>query len=54
MFSWSFNILQKRQAREKSGSQVIAKNVFQPVRFQYSFIANISLIDCYLTLIFEM
>ena len=33
------------KAWEKSGSQVIAKNVSWPMRFQYSLIVNISLID---------
>ena len=45
-FLWSFNILQKLHTWEKSGSQVImAKNGSQPMRFQYSLILNISLID---------
>ena len=44
-FLWFNNILQKLHAWEKSGSQVIAKNVSQPMRFQYSLIVNISLID---------
>ena len=44
-FLWFINILQKLRAWEKSGSQVIAKNGCQPVRFQYSLIINISLID---------
>ena len=39
------NILQKLHAWEKSGSQVIAKNSSLPMRFQYSLIVNISLID---------
>ena len=53
-FLWFINILQKQHAWEKSGSQVIAKNYSQPMRFQYSLILNISLIDKYLTLIFGM
>ena len=44
-FLWFINILQKLRAWEKSGSQVIAKNGCRPVRFQYSLIINISLID---------
>ena len=45
-FLWSFNILQKLHTWEKSGSQVImAKNGSRPVRFHYSLIVNISLID---------
>ena len=52
---WSFNILQKLYTLQKSGSQVImAKNGTQPMRFQYSLIVNISLIDWYLTLVFGM
>ena len=46
---WKFlsfiKILQKLRAWEKSGSQVIAKNGSRPMRFQYSLIVNISLID---------
>ena len=42
---WVFNILQKLHAWEKSGSQVTAKNVSRPMRFQYSLIVNISLVD---------
>ena len=53
-FLWFINILQKPHAWEKSGSQVKAKNGSQPMRFQYSLIINISLIDKYLTLIFGM
>ena len=50
-FLWSFNILQKLRTWEKSGSQVIiAKNGSQPIKFQYSLIVNILLIDWYLTL----
>ena len=41
-FFWFINIL---HAWKKSGSQVIAKNGTQPVRCQYSFIVNISIID---------
>ena len=45
-FLWSFNILQKLRTWEKSGSQVIiAKNGSQPIKFQYSLIVNILLID---------
>ena len=46
---WKFlrfiNILRKLHAWEKPGSQVIAKNGSQPIRFQYSLIVNILLID---------
>ena len=51
-FLWFINFLQKRHAWEKSGSQVIAENGSRRMRFQYSLIINISLIDEYLTLIF--
>ena len=44
-FLWSFNILRKLHALEKSGSQVMAKNDSWPIRFQYSLIVNISLVD---------
>ena len=44
-FLWFINILQKLHSREKSGSQVIAKNGSWPMRFHYSLIVNISLID---------
>ena len=44
-FLWFINILQKLHAWEKSVSQVIAKNGSRPMRFQYSLIINISLID---------
>ena len=44
-FLWFINILQKLHAWEKSSSQVIAKNGSWPMRFQYSLIVNISLID---------
>ena len=46
-FLWFINIPQKNilHAREKSGSQVMAKNGSQPMRFQYSLILNISSID---------
>ena len=53
-FLWFINILRKLHAREKSGAQVIAKNGSPPMRFQYSLIVNISLIDYYLTLIFGL
>ena len=45
------SILHILHAWEKPGSQVTAKNVSRPMRFQYSLIVNISLIDQYLTLI---
>ena len=48
-FLWFINNLRKLHAWEKSGSQVISKNCSRPVRFQYSLIINISLIDEYLT-----
>ena len=49
------NIFGKLHAWEKSGPQVVAKNGSSwPMRFQYSLIVNISLIDEYLTLIFGM
>ena len=51
---WFVNILQKLHPWEKSGSQVKAKNYSLAMRFQYSLIVNISLIDKYLTLIFGM
>ena len=44
-FLWFINIPQKLHAWEKFGSQVIAKNGSPPMRFQYSLIVNISLID---------
>ena len=44
-FIWLINILRKLHAWEKSGSEVIAKNCSRPIRFQYSLIDNISLID---------
>ena len=50
-FPWLFNILQKLHAWEISGSQVIAKNGSEAVRFQYSLIVNISLIEEYVNLI---
>ena len=53
-FLWLINILRKLHAWEKSGSQIIAKNCSWPMRFQYSLIANISLLDQYLTLTFGM
>ena len=43
--SYGSNILRNVHAWEKSGSQVLAKNVSWPIRFQYSLIVNISLID---------
>ena len=52
-FLWFINILGKLHAWEKSGSQIIAKNYSQPMRFQYSLVVNISLKD-YLTLILSM
>ena len=53
-FLWFINILVKLQAWEKSGSQVITKNCSRPMRFRYSLIVNISLINKYMTLIFGM
>ena len=44
-FLWFINILQKLHAWEISGSQVIAKKGSRPMKFQYSLIVNISLID---------
>ena len=44
-FLWFVNILRKLHAWEKSGSQVKDKNCSWPVRFQYSLIVNILLID---------
>ena len=44
-FLWFINILRKLHAWEKSGSQVVAKNGSGPMRFEYSLIVNISLID---------
>ena len=44
-FLWSFDILQKLHAWEKSTSQVMDKNGSRTMRFQYSLILNISLID---------
>ena len=44
-FLWFINILQKLHAWEKSGSQVTAQSGSWPMRFQYSLIINISLID---------
>ena len=44
-FLWFINIQQKLHAWKKSGSQVITKNGSWPMRFQYSLIVNISLID---------
>ena len=42
---WFINIHQKLHAWGKSNSQVIAKNGAWPMRFQYSLIINISLIN---------
>ena len=53
-FLWFINILQKLHAWKKPGSQGIPKKVSQPMRFQDSLIVNISLIDQYLTFIFDM
>ena len=53
-FLWSFNILWKLHAWEKSVSQVMANTGSQQMRFQYSLIVNILLIDWYITLIFGM
>ena len=44
-FLWFISILRKLHAWEKSVSQVIAKNDSQPMRFQYSLIVQISLIE---------
>ena len=44
-FLWFINILPKLHAWEKSGSQVITKNCSRSMRFQYSLIVNISLIE---------
>ena len=44
-FLWSINILQKLHAWEKSGPQVVAKNGSRSMKFQYSLIVNISLIN---------
>ena len=44
-FLWFIDILRKLHAWEKSGSQVIAQNGSQPMRFQYSLVITISLID---------
>ena len=44
-FLWFINILQKLHAWEKSSSQVKDKNGSRPMRFQYSLIISISLID---------
>ena len=44
-FLWFINILQKLHAWGKSSSQVVDKNGSWPMRFQYSLMVNISLID---------
>ena len=44
-FLWFINILRKLHACEKSVSQIIAKNVSRPMRYLYSLIVNISIID---------
>ena len=44
-FLWFINILQKLHAWEKSVSQAIAKKGSWPMRFQFSLIVNILLID---------
>ena len=44
-FLWPFKIMRKHHAWKKSGSQVMVKNGSRPMRFQYSLIVNISLID---------
>ena len=44
-FLWFINILRKLHAWEKSSSQVKDKNNSRPMRFQYSLIISISLID---------
>ena len=40
-FLWFINILRKLHAREKFSSQVIARNGFWAMRFQYSLLVNI-------------
>ena len=42
---WFINIPRKLHVWEKSGSPVIVKNGSQRMRFQYSLMVNISLID---------
>ena len=44
-FLWFISILRKLHTWEKSDSQVIVKNFSWPMRFQYSLIVKISLID---------
>ena len=44
-FLWVINILWKLHAWEQPGFQVTAENGSRIMRFQYSFIVNISLID---------
>ena len=51
-FFWFINIAWKLHAWEKSGSQVATKKCSCPMRFQYSLIVNISLVDEYQTLNF--
>ena len=51
-FFWFIDILRQMHAWEKSGSQVRAKICSWPMRFQYSLIVNISLVDEYVTLFF--
>ena len=53
-FSWFINILRRLHDWEKSGAQIITRNGSWPMRFQYSLIVNISLIDQYLRSIFGM
>ena len=53
-FLWFINIRWRLNAWQKSCLQVIVENVSWPMRFQYSLINNISLIDHHLTLIFGM
>ena len=53
-FLWFINILRKPHAWEKSGSQVKAKCCSRPMRNQSSLIVDISLIDKYPALIFDM
>ena len=53
-FSRFINILWKLHAWEKLGSEFVIKNPSWPMRFQYSLIVNISLIDQHLTLILGM
>ena len=53
-FLWFINIMRRLHAWKKCGAQIIAQNGSRPMRFQYSLIVNISLIDQYLSSIFGM